>query len=1125
MHDMKKLTMRPSTQLFSRLLVLSLLLFALGSGLVFSVRGALMQVPAGGYEGDVSARTDAGKGSVGIADWVQIGRFVAGTDAAKIGGEFQRADVAPKATKGDGYLTMADWVQAGRYALGQDALVAAGGPTTPATGFPTKPEAARDMRIVNLGISGSTLNLAIEYEAVGNENAFGFSVNFDPMVLGSPTAATGSGASGATLLFNSLQAAQGKLGFALALPSPNVILAGVRQLATLSFTILKVGVNTQLSFGNQPVAIEIVGADASILPAPNTATPTTVAIDNPVPTLTSLDPTSAVISSAAFTLTVNGTNFNATSIVRWNGADRTTTLKSATQLEAAITMADIAAAGSASVTVFNPAPGGGTTTALSFAINNPVPTLFSLDPTNVVAGSAGFTLMVNGTGFFTGSVVQVNSVNRTTTFGSPTKLSINLTTEELAAAGALSIRVVNPAPGGGATATQTFTINNPVPALTSLSQTTIATGSDAFTLTVTGSNFVNTSKVRWNGAERATTFVSSTQLQATILKTDLETGSAASVTVVNPTPGGGTSNALTFTVTNPTPAITSLDPPSTFATLPAFALMVNGTGFVPNSVVRWNGPNSNGDRTTTFVSNTKVTAAISAADIAAEGTAVVTVFSPTPGGGTSNAVNFVIEKLTGYEGDVSPRPFGNNDGKVTVSDWVQLGRFYIGLDKAENGSEFQRADCAPKDTKGDGRITISDWVQAGRYSAGLDAVVFAGGPTQPPLVPQPTVAAFASEATPRVLRAMSANFRRDQLNMLPIELDAQGNENALAFTLNYDPKLLRFAAATLGAGASGATLSINHQARAGRVGLALAMPVGQVINAGTRAVLNVRFVPLAGDGNVTTQVSFGDHVVAREMADALAKPLPAATYLNATINLSGRAAAHVIAANYVGDELAADSIASAFGANLAVSSEGVTTKSLPTTLGGTRVRITDSKGAEREAALFFVSPTQVNYQIPAGTAEGVATITITNRDGIETKGFVYIGRVAPGIFSADATGTGVAAADVVYVRSDGSQVWERAARFDATANRFVATPIVVSGDAAYLILYGTGLRHRRELAQVQARVDGVAVAVEYAGAQGGYVGLDQLNLKLPPSLEGRGEVTVELLVEGKAANPVRIAIR
>lgn len=1118
---MKKLTMRPSTQLFSRLLVLSLLLFALGSELVFSVRGALMQVPAGGYEGDVSARTDAGKGAVGIADWVQIGRFVAGTDAAKIGGEFQRADVAPKATKGDGYLTMADWVQAGRYALGQDALVAAGGPTAPASGFPTKPEAARDLRIVNLGISGSTLNLAIEYEAVGNENAFGFSVNFDPLVLGSPTAATGSGASGATLLFNNLQAAQGRVGFALALPSPNVIPAGVRQLATLSFTILKVGVNTQLSFGNQPVAIEIVAADASTLPAPNTATPTTVAIDNPAPTLTSLDPMSAVIGGAAFTLTVTGTNFNATSIVRWNGTDRATTLKSATQLEAAITMADIAAAGSANVTVFNPTPGGGTTTALSFAINNPVPTLFSLDPTNVVAGSTGFTLMVNGTGFFASSVVQVNSVNRMTTFVSSTKLTINLTTEELAAAGGLTIRVVNPAPGGGTTATQTFTINNPVPVITSLSQTSIATGSDAFTLTVTGSNFVSTSKVHWNGAERATTFVSSTQLQAAILKTDLEMGGAVSVTVMNPTPGGGTSNAVTFTVTNPTPAITSLDPPSTFATLPAFALMVNGTGFVPNSVVRWNGA----DRTTTFVSNRKVTAAISAADIAAEGAAVVTVFSPTPGGGTSNAVNFAIEKLTGYEGDVSPRPFGNNDGNVTVADWVQLGRFFVGLDKAENGSEFQRADCAPKETKGDGRITITDWVQAGRYSAGLDAVVFAGGPTQPPVVPQFTAAAFTSEATPRVLRALNANFRRDQINTLQLELDAQGNENALAFTLNYDSKRLRFADATLGASASGATLSINHQARAGRVGLALAMPVGHVIAAGTRAVLNVRFVPLAGEGNVTTQVSFGDHVVTREMADAAARPLPAATYLNATINLSGRAAAQVIAANYVGDELAADSIASAFGAHLALSSEGVTTKTLPTALGGTRVKVSDSKGAERDAALFFVSPTQVNYQIPAGTAEGVATVTITNRDGVETKGFVNIGRVAPGIFSADATGTGVAAADVVYVRRDGLQVWERAARFDATANRFVATPIMVSGDPAYLILYGTGLRHRRELAQVQARIDGVAVAVEYAGAQSGYVGLDQLNLKLPPSLAGRGEVTVELWVEGKAANPVRIAIR
>ncbi|MBX3278401.1 MAG: hypothetical protein KF868_10405 [Acidobacteria bacterium] len=85
----------------------------------------------------------------------------------------------------------------------------------------------------------------------------------------------------------------------------------------------------------------------------------------------------------------------------------------------------------------------------------------------------------------------------------------------------------------------------------------------------------------------------------------------------------------------------------------------------------------------------------------------------------------------GYEADVAPRPDGSNTGSVTLADWVQVGRYAVGLDPISPGSEFQRADCAPKATLGDGRITLADWVQAGLYAAGVDAPVRAGGPVAP----------------------------------------------------------------------------------------------------------------------------------------------------------------------------------------------------------------------------------------------------------------------------------------------------------------------------------------------------------------------------------------------------------
>src|SRR5262249_43154071 len=100
-----------------------------------------------------------------------------------------------------------------------------------------------------------------------------------------------------------------------------------------------------------------------------------------------------------------------------------------------------------------------------------------------------------------------------------------------------------------------------------------------------------------------------------------------------------------------------------------------------------------------------------------------------------------------YEADVTPRPNGDNNGTVTIADWVQIGRFAAGLDTAEIGSEFQRADCAPRATLGDGEISIADWVQAGRYAAGLDPIVPAGGPSGPPTLMAAAQGAYDFQVT------------------------------------------------------------------------------------------------------------------------------------------------------------------------------------------------------------------------------------------------------------------------------------------------------------------------------------------------------------------------------------------
>jgi trimeric autotransporter adhesin len=184
----------------------------------------------------------------------------------------------------------------------------------------------------------------------------------------------------------------------------------------------------------------------------------------------------------------------------------------------------------------------------TLTVNSPVPAISSLSPSSATAGGAAFTLTVNGSSFVSGATVDWNGSARTTTFVSSTQLTAAIPATDIAAAGTDQVTVVNPAPGGGASNALTFTVNNPVPAISSLSPSSAIANGPAFTLTVDGSNFVSGATVDWNGSARTTTFVSSTQLTAAIPASDITTAAIVNVTVVNPTPGGGPSNAAAFTV-------------------------------------------------------------------------------------------------------------------------------------------------------------------------------------------------------------------------------------------------------------------------------------------------------------------------------------------------------------------------------------------------------------------------------------------------------------------------------------------------------------------------------------------------------------------------------------------------
>jgi uncharacterized protein (TIGR03437 family) len=218
----------------------------------------------------------------------------------------------------------------------------------------------------------------------------------------------------------------------------------------------------------------------------------------------------------------------------------------------------------------------------------------------------------------------------------------------------------------------------------------------------------------------------------------------------------------------------------------------------------------------------------------------------------------------------------------------------------------------------------------------------------------------------------------------------------------------------------------------------------------------------------------------------------------------------VSAASYAGVSVAPDSIASAFGSGLA----------------GGSVTVTDSTGAKLAAQVLASASTQINFVMPAATAAGQATITVSAAGSVAAMGTVAVTAVAPGLFSANEDGKGVAAATALLAHSDGSQTSEAVFQCGSAAGSCVATLLSLgaASDQLYLSLFGTGMRGFKQ--QAVATVGGVSVGVAGPVAQSQYVGLDQVNLgPLPRLLAGRGEIPVILTVDGVAANTVTVGIQ
>lgn len=611
-----------------------------------------------GFEADLVPRPNGGgDGAVTIADWTQTGRFVANLDAVASGSEFQRADSAPRTTLGDGRLTIADWVLAGRYASGLEIPAAAGGPSAPALPATLAGEAfkiyvvqadeasAQNERVLRIRETlfsrGRENELIIELVSQGNENALGFSLNFDIGQLGYVRAVLGADAAGAALNINTNRLAEGRVGFGLALPSNQSFGAGVRQVLRIVYTVPNGGtVNaTTVSFGDQPIAREVVDPLASLLPTVYTAGE--VRLDPPVdqiPTLATLNPATILAGGKAETVTIQGTNFIDGVVALVGGAERTTAFVNTTTLRVTLEAEDLVEPGTLEVQVRNPAPGNGLSNRLNLTVVNPVPVLESLSPDVVGVGGLAFTLTANGRQFVRGSEIEFNGRRRGTTFVSGTRLTTVIPATEIAALGTVPVRVVTPEPGGGASNELTFAVKslNPLPRITSISPNSVEKGGGDQTIVITGTSFVEGAAVQLGTDRLPAIFVSATELRVVIESARLANPGNLLFSVTNPPPGGGNSNWVTLTITpprHPLPVLNGLSPANVLAGSPAFTLTLNGTNFIADSIVQINGVN----HPAVYVSPTVMTTQIASQMIISAENLSIRVVNPAPGGGSSAA--------------------------------------------------------------------------------------------------------------------------------------------------------------------------------------------------------------------------------------------------------------------------------------------------------------------------------------------------------------------------------------------------------------------------------------------------------------------------------------------------------
>ncbi|MGI8641324.1 MAG: right-handed parallel beta-helix repeat-containing protein [Pyrinomonadaceae bacterium] len=262
---------------------------------------------------------------------------------------------------------------------------------------------------------------------------------------------------------------------------------------------------------------------------------------------------------------------------------------------------------------------------------------------------------------------------------------------------------------------------------------------------------------------------------------------------------------------------------------------------------------------------------------------------------------------TGSEADVSPRPNGN--GAVSSTDVSVIQGFQLGLGLPYQSNEFQRADCAPFNSRGDGRISSIDVSQAQAYQLGfnlaLDGTLQAAAG---PIAPAGGASTFEPDTMTNYGETNQANVQSDvqasrevrvvnssagigQTITVPIEVDAVGDESVYGFSLSYDSTKLSNPVVTIGR--AGGSVSSNTS-QAGIVGISVSFGGGTIAAGNNQRLMNIRFSVAADATTGTPLLAFTDTLAFREVASSASNSggvqALATRFTDGVLTITGKAA-------------------------------------------------------------------------------------------------------------------------------------------------------------------------------------------------------------------------------------------